>query len=131
MPQDVPRVARRLIERHIDSVGRLDLLLVLYGDPRERWSGDRMAKQMRTPLRWTVAQMEALREAGIAGVEGNGDDRAWSYDPADDETADAVQELVSACRQDWPLVTKLVIDSRAGGAQAFSDAFRLRRKSDG
>lgn len=124
----LPDVARTLIRQHIDSVGRLDLLLILYGDPRVRWSAARMSRQMHTSARWAEGQMEALAAAGILGratVEG---EAGWAYDPADDATAEAVQELVNACRLDWPSVTREVMSLRPTGAQAFSDAFRLRRR---
>lgn len=119
--------ARRLILEHIDSVGRLDLLLVLYGDPRDRWTAARMARQMRAPEKWTLAQLRALTDAGILRCDSSGADPAWSYDPADEPRSTAVQELVTACRLDWPAVTEVVATRRPSGAQAFSDAFRLRR----
>lgn len=116
-----------LVRQHIDSVARLDLLLILYGDPRVRWTAARMGSQMRTPARWATAQMRTLELAGIASCLDAADGSAWSYDPADEEIAGAVQELVEACRRDWPAVTREVMSLRAGGAEAFSDAFRLRR----
>lgn len=116
-----------LIRQHIESVGRLDLLIVLYGDRASRWSAERMARQMRAPTKWAQGQMEALQRAGILSCVDEGAP-TWSYAPADDATAAAVDELVAACRLDWPGVTREVMSLRANGAQAFSDAFRLRRR---
>ena len=124
----LPDAALSLIRTHIDSVGRLDLLLIMYGDPRVRWSATRMGKQMRAPAKWATAEMKALERAGIAKRDATGDEPAWSYDPADEQTSAAVGELVNACRIDWPAVTQEVMRTRSSGAQAFSDAFRLRRR---
>lgn len=117
-----------LIRQHIDSVGRLDLLLVLYGDPTSRWTAERMGRQMRAPVKWTQGQMRDLQGAGILSCVDSEAGPAWAYDPADDATAAAVNHLVDACRLDWPGVTREVMSLRSSGAQAFSDAFRLRRR---
>ena len=120
--------ARALIRAHVPSVGRLDLLLVLYGDPRMAWTAARMAKQMRASVRWAASQLQALEAAKVLAADADGDERSWRYAPAEARTADAVESLVSACRMDWPAVTREVMQTRPSGAEAFSDAFRLRRR---
>ena len=120
--------ARALIRQHIDSVGRLDLLIIVYGDTASGWSAERMAKQMRTSAKWAAGQMTALQEAGILKCAETAGGRVWSYAPADDAVAEAVRDLVEACRLDWPEVTREVMSLRGSGAQAFSDAFRLRKR---
>lgn len=121
--------ARILIRRHIDSVGRLDLLLTLHGDPRVRWSADRMARQMRASQRWSEGQLVALEEAGLLVREPGPEGDAWHFSPRTSELAEAMEDLVSACRLDWPGVTREVVILRPGGADAFSDAFRIRRSN--
>ena len=120
--------ACRLVREHIESMGRLDLLIVLYGDPRASWSAKRMGRQMRAPVRWAEAQMQSLQRAGILACTDTDDGPAWSYGPTDDGTAAAVQELITACQLDWAAVTREVMSLRPSGAEAFSDAFRLRRR---
>lgn len=126
-PGPLSAPARALVRQHIDSLGRLDLLLLLHGDPSSRWTAARMAKQVRTSAKWTQTQMEEMERAGLLSCADTGEDSAWSYDPADEAIAEAVQDLVGACRMDWPGVTREVMTLRGSGAQAFSDAFRLRR----
>ena len=127
-PGSLSEPARTLVRQHIDSVGLLDLLIILYGDPRSGWSAGRMAKQMRTSAKWAAAQMQTLQRAGILGYTEAGGEPVWSYAPADDALDDAVRDLVEACRLDWPEVTREVMSLRGSGAQAFSDAFRLRKR---
>lgn len=123
--------ARRLLVQHIDAVGKLDLLLMLHGDPGRAWTAERMGRQMRASAKWAQAQMESLERARLLRRQGDGGDPGWVYDPLDAELARAVDDLVSACRLDWPGVTREVMSLRGGGAQAFSDAFRLRKRRDG
>lgn len=123
--------ALALVRQHVDSVGRLDLLIVLYGDPRVRWTAGRMAKQMKAPAKWAQTQMRALERAGVLSCRESDEGPAWGYEPADEQVAEAVQDLVEACRLDWPAVTREVMSLRPGGAQAFSDAFKLKRRNDG
>ena len=123
-PEALPDEARELIRRHIDSLARLDVLLVLYRDPGDRWSAARMGRQMRASAKWARGQMQALERAGFADCAAD----EWAYAPADERTDRATKALVDACRADWPAVTREVMGARASGAQAFSDAFRFRRR---
>ena len=121
--------ACELIRRHIDSVGRLDLLLALYEEPGAAWSAGRMGRQMLARARWAELQLTALEAAGILRSREDGGERRWAYDPADAATAEAVQDLYEACRADRPSVTREIMRTRPSAAQAFSEAFRLRRRS--
>jgi hypothetical protein len=115
--------ARRLVESAVDSVGRLDVLALLHADPQVAWSAAGVAKRMRTSRRWAKAQLKALEEAGLLREREGG---TWSYDPADAKRG-AAEDLMTADAQDHPAVVAAIFATRPAGAQAFSDAFRLRR----
>jgi len=64
--------AERLIARHVDSVGVLDLLLLLRGEPSRVWTRDGVACQLACPLGWAERELERLRHGGFARAEPGG-----------------------------------------------------------
>jgi hypothetical protein len=63
-----------------------------------------------------------LEVAGLLRREGDN----WSYDPADAQRQ-AAEDLMTADKENHADVVTAIFATRPAGAQAFSDAFRLRR----
>jgi hypothetical protein len=98
------RAAERLITQHIDSVGALDLLLLLHGERERDWSVDELCRALRCPRAWAEDQLARLAAIGLVADVGDGRyeyRRGRQYGPA-------VDEIARACRRDRAEVTRLV-----------------------
>ena len=121
--------ARSLISAHIDSVRRLELLLLLRDRADERWTPDAVAATLRVAPAWTTRELEALRSGGLL-VAGEDEEGTYRYaaPPGDDRF---VGELADAYRRRKSTVVQAILSAMDSDVQALSDAFRLRDRSDG
>jgi hypothetical protein len=103
------RAAERLIFRHIDSVGALDLLLVLHGGRERDWSVDELCRTLRCPPAWAEDQLARLLAIGLLAES---DDGRYQYRRGR-EYGPAVDQIARACRRDRAAVTRLIF-ARSG-----------------
>jgi hypothetical protein len=98
------RAAERLISGHIESVGALDLLLLLH-DRRDRdWSLDELCRELRCPEGWAEGEIRRLDRLELLASVGEGRyryRRGRRHGPA-------VDEIARACRRNRAEVTRLI-----------------------
>jgi hypothetical protein len=99
------RDAERLVERHLDSAGLLDLLLLLRGQPDRVWTTGAICAELQCPPGWPEEQLRRLREAGLAARADDG----HRYAPASPRHAAAADSLAGAWRRDRARVTRLIL----------------------
>jgi DNA-binding IclR family transcriptional regulator len=109
------RAAERLISQHIDSVGALDLLLLLHEGRDRDWSIQELCRTLRCPDGWAEEQLARLAAIGlVAADEGRYRyTRGRQYGPA-------VDQIARACRHDRAAVTKLVFARARRGSGQFA-----------
>jgi hypothetical protein len=110
------RSAERLISKHIDSVGALDLLLLLHGGRDRDWSIQELCRTLRCPDGWAEKQLARLDAIGLVSEIGEGRyryTRGRQYGPA-------VDEIARACRRDRAAVTRLVFARAPRGRRQFA-----------
>jgi hypothetical protein len=103
-PRELTRAAERLLAEHVDSVGALDLLLLLHGGRDRSWSADELCQSVRCPESWIEGQLvqlialELLAEVEYGRYEYR---RGRRFGPA-------VDEIAHACRRDRAAVTRRI-----------------------
>ena len=121
--------ARSLIAAHIDSVRRLELLLLLRDRKDERWTAAAVAGTLRVAPAWAGRELEVLRAGGLIG-SGAGEEDAYRYAAAPEDDR-YVGELADAYRRRKSTVVQAILSTMGSDVQALSDAFRLRERPDG
>ena len=111
---NLTRDAERLIARHVDSVGVLDLLLLLRGEPDRIWTRDAVREELACPPGWAERELERLRNDGLAAAHNGG----YRYAPSSSRQRAAVDSLARAWRRDRAAVTRLVFAPRRGRVDA-------------
>jgi hypothetical protein len=123
----IPMNVQSLLAEAIDSVGTLELLLLLYRDPSREWSAAAASEQLRVERRWACGRLESLTAAGLACR--NGDrrrNRCYRYYPSGMERNAAVAELARTYAE-RPLAVHAFVHSRPVEAlRRFAGAFVLR-----
>jgi hypothetical protein len=121
--------ARSLIAAHIDSVRRLELLLLLRERRDEQWTAAGVAATLRVAPAYVLRELGALRAGGlVTAVEGDTVSYRYAAPPADDR---CVAELADAYRRRKSTVVQAILSAMGSDVQALSDAFRLREPRDG
>ena len=97
------RSAGRLIAAHLDSVGALDLLLLLHAGHRD-WSLTELCDRLRCPPAWAQDQLDRLERVALVRRVADG---RYQYRRGP-EYGPAVDELAHAGRRDRAAVTRLI-----------------------
>jgi hypothetical protein len=121
----IPDEARLLIERRIDSMEMLDVLLLLHDSPGREWTAAEAAAALGTGEVSASAHLVALRQSGILAVTMS-DDARYSYRPRP-ELGAAVDALARHFREHPLEVAELIASRPKHKLRLFADAFRLRR----
>jgi hypothetical protein len=98
------RAAERLISHHIESVGALDLLLLLHEGRERTYSVGELCDALRCPEAWAEDQLARLAAIELVTA---GEDGRYQYRRGR-EYGPAVDQIARACRRDRAAVTRLI-----------------------
>ncbi len=104
---ELTRPVAQFIARHIDSVGALDLLLLLHEQRDRDWSSSELCARLRCPDGWADGELRRLRDLGI--VVTTGDRHRYVRDGRHGAAVDAV---ATACRRDRAAVVRRIFARR-------------------
>ncbi len=121
---------RRFLERRIDNVEQLEILLLLQHRSERSWSPARVADALQLTTRAAAAQLEALGQRNLLDVR-IGADVLYRFSPATPELSEVVARMVEAYRDHRTEMLKIVTARRLRALRDFSDAFRLGQDEDG
>jgi hypothetical protein len=93
-----------MITRHLDSVGALDLVLLLHGERDRAWSLVELCSQVGCPVAWAERQLEQLGRLMLVGEVGP----SQFQFRRDAHHGPTVDELARACRCDRAAVTRRI-----------------------
>lgn len=122
-----PRVQRFLLA-HIDSVEKLEVLLLLRGQSSRAWTGAAVAQELRIAEESARHRLDDLCARGLLSCEGD----AFRYAPGGGGDAQAVDELATTYSLRRVSVISFIFSQPMDRIRSFADAFRLKKgPSDG
>lgn len=121
MAGGVPSELQQFIFEHIDSIEQLDILLLLSTHADRAWTGEQVAKELRTNPRSATGKLAGMRGLGLLEECGPA---VYRYLPAAPALAAVVDALSDACRIRRHQVYELIFSSLKG-ARKFLDAFTV------
>ena len=114
---------RRFIRRYIDSVGTVEVLLLLHGEPEREWNAEEVSASLRSSTFSATRQLEDLARRGLFR---SGDVGTYRYNPRTRQLGECVDELADAyARRRHPLIA--FIYSEPDAADVISEGFTFRR----
>jgi len=130
----LPGEARRLIDDSVHSVGVLDLLLLVRGDPERWWTPEEISGALHCPVGWASLELERLQSSGLVEADPGGP-RRYIFRPRSSRLAGAVDALADAYTAHTHEIVRLIFSAdsarrrtEGGGSRAGS---RRRRPIDG
>ncbi|MBF5043540.1 hypothetical protein FGE12_14175 [Aggregicoccus sp. 17bor-14] len=120
-----PRV-QRFIESHIDSIEKLEVLLLLRAQPGRTWTSAGVAQELRIMEASATGRMEDLCARGLLACEG-GAPATYRFAPASSEDAQAVTELAASYSTRRVSVISFIFSRPADRLKSFANAFRLKK----
>lgn len=113
------------INKHINSVEQIEVLLILRANPDRVWTVDEISAIMRSSPNSIRSRLEGLAARGLcAAVEAQG------YRYAASGRLDAMVEQLAAEYAHRRFSVIELVFSRPDAARTFADAFRLREEDE-
>jgi predicted ArsR family transcriptional regulator len=120
-----PRV-QRFLQMHIDSVEKLEVLLLLRAQSSRTWTARAVALQLRIAEPSAQGRLEDLCERGLLACEQKDQFR---YAPLSSTDAQAVDELAATYAQRRVSVITFIFSQPMDRIRSFANAFRLKKDS--
>lgn len=121
----VPDDVAQLIESHIDSVEKLEVLLLLRGEQDRSWTSDDVSRELRRNPSSVSRGLKQLAERGL--LQGSLRD-GWRFAPTDPALEQRVGRLAETYATRRVSVIQLIVANPMDSVTTFADAFRFRRK---
>ena len=122
----LPAPVKRFIAGHIDSVGQLEVLLLLRAAADKEWTPPEVARALVTNLDSAAGFLRRLDADGLLSRTGD----RFRYSPADEEVERAVDGVAESYANYRVAVIGLIFSKPGDHVRDFPEAFRLRRPKD-
>jgi DNA-binding IclR family transcriptional regulator len=109
MTKPPPRSIDAILGTAVDSVGAVELLLLLRSSGGSPCSVEDLRSALGSPASWTEQQLDAIARAGLIARDDGGQ---WRYAPSNARLAAGVDELAAAWRRDSSAVRRWVFEPR-------------------
>lgn len=123
----VPAEVRRFIAAEIESVGQLEVLLLLRGAPDKTWTADEVERALVMQAGSATGWLEQMAGGAFVARQAA---RSYRYAPASAEVEQTIDRLAESYAKYRVAVIGLIFSKPSEGVTRFSDAFRIRRKDD-
>jgi hypothetical protein len=114
----------RFIAASFPSVWALELLLVLKRE-RRAWAREELVTTLRASELVVSKALDALVTAGLASIEWEG----AAYLPVSRDVEDCVEQVEQLYRSRPNSVRRAIVSTSTRTANAFAEAFKLRRET--
>lgn len=113
---------RRFVDRHINSVEQLELLLLLRRRAGQTFTPDAASRELRTAPASAAARLDELARAKL--LRRDGDAYVYAQSNELDRVLQAVESAYGSYRTRF---ISMIFEKPAGPLRDFADSFRLRR----
>ncbi len=125
----IPLRVQRFIATHIDSIEKLEVLLLLRARAEKEWTPRDVSQELRITESSALARLEDLAARRLL-VEAGGGALAYRFSPASTEDAQDVSELQGVYSSRRVSVISFIFSKPLDRVRGFADAFRLKRDKD-
>ena len=122
----VPAEVRRFIAAEIESVGQLEVLLLLRGAADKNWTAEEVARAlvMQTPS--VEIWLQTMAGRGLVAAA----DDTYRFAPPSAEVERTIDGLAESYAKYRVAVIGVIFSRPSEGVTRFSEAFRIRRRDD-
>jgi hypothetical protein len=114
---------------HIDSIEKLEVLLLLRNRAERQWTASEVALELRITEASSAARLADLASSGLL-VSDSGSPAAYRYSPAHSDDVRDISELAAAYSERRVSVITFIFSKPQERVRGFADAFLLRKRRD-
>jgi len=112
---------------HIDSIEKLEVLLLLRARTEREWTASEVALELRITELSATGRMEDLTASGLLISDGGRPER-FRYSPVSSEDVRSIAELAAAYAERRVSVITFIFTKPQSHVQGFADAFLLKKR---
>ena len=128
MAGDLSIEVQQFIERYVDSLAKLEILLLLRADPSRQWNACDVAKALYYSAHEVCEdQLASLARAALLACTSPAEKR-YQYGPGSAELDRLVGDLAGAYQERRVAVITQIYSMPVNKIEVFADAFRLRKE---
>jgi hypothetical protein len=124
MSDDIPSELRNFITDHIQSVAKLEALLLLHEHSQRWWTPGDAARAIYIAETPTAALLAELQASGLLASQGS--PVAYRFEPRTDDLRKLVGELSRYYRERRVTIITLIHSAPVDKLRTFADAFKIR-----
>jgi len=124
----IPPRVQRFISTHIDSIEKLEVLLLLRARADRDWNARDVSQELRITEASANARLEDLKARRLLVAAGN--PPTYRYNPASSDDAQDVAQLQETYSTRRVSVISFIFSKPLDKVRGFADAFRLKRDKD-
>lgn len=125
----LPQRVQRFLMAHIDSIEKLEVLLLLRVRAERPWTASEVALELRITEASAAARLADLTSARLL-VSERDTPHAYRYSPAHSEDVRSVSELATTYAERRVSVITFIFSKPQERVRGFADAFLLKKKED-
>jgi hypothetical protein len=114
---------------HIDSIEKLEVLLLLRARTEREWTASEVALELRINEESAAARLDDLTASGMLIADGGKPER-YRYSPIRSDDVRAIAELAAAYAARRVSVITFIFTKPQNRVQGFADAFLLKKRRD-
>ena len=122
----VPAEVRRFIAAEIESVGQLEVLLLLRGVADKTWTADEVARALVMQAPSVATWLDQMAARGLLRAGGGG----YRFAPPAADVEHTIDRLAESYATYRVAVIAAIFSRPSEGVTRFPDAFRIRRRDD-
>lgn len=127
MPEpELPGKLQRFIAQHIESVEKLEVLLLLYDSGSTSWSPQSVYQKIQSNPQSIARRLAELTSQGFLSK----DNERFQFAPKTPELGNDVALLKTEYEQRRVKVIEAIFSQSTEQMRRFADAFRIRKESD-
>ncbi|WP_224363701.1 hypothetical protein [Hyalangium versicolor] len=125
----IPPRVQRFIATHIDSIEKLEVLLLMRSRAEREWTARDISQELRIMESSAAARLEDLSTRRLL-VKAEGSPALYRYSPASSEDAQDIAQLQDTYSTRRVSVISFIFSKPLDKVRGFADAFRLKRDKD-
>jgi hypothetical protein len=118
-----PDEVLKFVDRYIDSVEQLEILLILCEGERD-WSAAEIFQRIQSSAGSIQQRLSGLTQAGLL-TESNG---RFRFAPRDESMRQVMHDLAEAYRERRVRIIEAIYTRKTDAVQTFADAFKFKKK---
>ena len=126
----IPQRVQRFLMTHIDSIEKLEVLLLLRNRTERQWTASAVALELRITEASAAARLADLSSSGILVCD-DGAPEQYRYSPASSEDVRSIAELAATYSERRVSVITFIFSKPQERVRGFADAFLLKHKRGG